>query len=180
MNSGMPTMLPAVWTTKFRNVFADIVNMCVCMYVVIMYTHTHAFICLQAFAWMQSAAVMQRNKSRWQVFLLLFPRRLLYACLFVVAQDVLLAVCAIRLSARPFHAGLRSCEHKSNTIYSIWMHTHTNSIDCICIHCCFCLNIFIIKIERKLRWELSKHLFNRRRMWYRLNSILWSKCNNNL
>lgn len=32
-------------------------------------------------------------------FFLLSPRRMLYACLFVVAQDVLLVVCAIRLSA---------------------------------------------------------------------------------
>lgn len=55
-------------------------------------------------------------------FFLLSPRRMLYACLFVVAQDVLLVVCAIRLSAwpsRPFHTGLRSCEHKSNATYSI-------------------------------------------------------------
>lgn len=69
--------------------------MCVCMCVVNMYTLSAGY---------RLDAIGSRHAAKQKQmtgFFLLSPRRMLYACLFVVAQDVLLVVCAIRLGCGP-------------------------------------------------------------------------------
>lgn len=149
-NSGMPTMLPAVWTTKFRNVFADIVNMCVCMYVVIMYTHTHAFICLQAIAWMQSAAAMQRNKSRWQVFFVVVSLPLalcllIRGCTGCVVGCLCYSLVGVSVSRRAAVLWTQIEYY----IFDMNAHTHTHKQHRLHLYTLFfCLNIFMYNKNR--------------------------------